>query len=164
MSKPWKVKMGQMLKLQNGEPMRVSVLCDPNTTMILMRDVIGKVELPATKRDEFAAALEKAMGAPLMLYEAVTNALHGIYEDEKTLSGAEREKRSQYARRLYRKGMAKIDEADTKYIMDLVEKCYRGSLVSTQVEKLLRNQPVVLVLEEGDELDEPTAVTLEAVK
>ena len=57
-----------------------------------------------------------------------------------------------YARKCNRLGMVKISDADIKVLMPLIEKYYRGALVSPQVEVLLKGKQFLLV--EEDEPDE----------
>lgn len=156
-----KIKMGRALHALNGEELRLdgSFGMDARTVAVMVSEVIGKAGLAQDDINKLADRLNVVAGRPLILAEAVCTALLGAYEDEKTLPGSERSKRIAMALRLNRTGMAKISDADIKVIMPLVEKCYRGSLVAPQVEALLRGQPFTTGLVDGDEVDEPAAVT-----
>lgn len=161
MSKPWKVKMGQELTAINGEPLRMGgdFGLDPRTSSIIVRDVLAAVSMPAETVKALNDKMNSVLGKPLTLYEAVSTALLSPYEDEKNLGGSERAKRQILALRLYRTGMAKLNEDDVKYIVPLVEKFYRGSLIAPQVEALLRGREFKTGLVEGDEADEPAAAS-----
>lgn len=160
MSKAIKIKMGQELVALNGEALRLggSFGLDGRTIAVVVEEVLNKSQLPSDEVKRLSERLNEVAGKPLCLAEVVCSALLGAYEDEKTLSGSERAKRIELAMRLNRTGMAKVSDSDVKFIMPLIEKCYRGSLLSPQVEALLQGKPFTLGLQEGDEQDEPEEV------
>ena len=154
-----KIKMGQELKGLNGEPLRLGgpAGLDARTLNAVISEVINKADLPQAQRDTVLKLLEELAGKPILLCNAVCDALMGAYEDERSLPGSERSKRIALALRLNRTGMAKISDADVKYIVPLVEKTYRGSLVSPQVDALLQGKDFKAGLADGDEEDDALA-------
>lgn len=161
MSKPTKVNFGQNIVYMNGEPLRLGGTygCDQRTVAVFVQEIINKSELPTESVIKINKRMDEVLGKPLTLSETVVTALHGIYEDEKVLVGSERQRRMDYARKCNRLGMVKISEADIKYLMPLIEKYYRGALVSPQVEVLLKGEQFLLVEEEEDEDDEDLEVS-----
>jgi len=157
-----KIDFGQKLVLLSGETLRLSNPAyglDSRTVAVIVGDVLNKSELPTDAIIRVSKKIEEVLGKELTLSEAVVTALVSVYAGEEALSGSERIKRMDLARRCNKLGMVKIADSDIKFIMPLVEKKYPGALVSPQIETLLQGKSFSLVTE--DEPDDPAPPPVE---
>lgn len=160
MSKPVKIDLAQKLVYLNGTPLRLGQYgLDTRTVAVIVQEVINKSELPTDALVRVNKKLDEVAGKELTLCETVLGALMAIHDDEKTLSGKDRADRIEYARRFNKLGKVKVSEGDVKFLMPLVEKYYRGPLVSTQAEDLLKGKEFVLTTTEEEDGEEETPIT-----
>ncbi len=160
-----KIDFSQQLLQLNGQPIRKDTLCHPQTAMMVQAIINEALSDQTDAKAKLIGAINKHFGEGLTLQEVVCDALTSAYTDasgrpEQT-TGVERTKRVQLAIRCNKRGKVKIEENDIKSIIPLVEKKFLDSLISVEVETLLRGEPFALSSEEEAEEEVPK---LSAVK
>lgn len=159
-----KIDFSKTLLQLNGQPVRKDTLCHPQTVMMVQAVINESLKDFPEQRALLITAINKHFGDGLTLQEALCDALTSAYTgpqgSPEHVSGIDRTKRVQLAIRCNKRGMVKIGDDDIKLAMPLVEKKFMDSLVSVQVESLLRGNKFELTAE--DEEDE--APKLAAVK
>lgn len=157
-----KIDFSQQLLQLNGKPIRKDVLCHPQTVAMMQVAIDEALKDQPESRRTLIATINTRFGEGLTLQEVVCDALTSAYTDERgqseRISGVDRTKRVQLAIECNKKGVVKIGEEQIKFIMPLVEKRFLDSLISVQVETLLRGEPFALTVEEEEE-DEASKLT-----
>ncbi len=149
-----KINFGQALVNLDGTAMKRSTILD-GRLLGAIAGALGDCGFSSEVNQKISEKFKDMGIKDLTLTESVVSALMHPFEDEKNLSGSDRLKRLDMARRCNRTGMVKISDVDIKVIMPLVEKFFMGPLVSPQVECLLQGKPFLTF--EEDEVDEMSA-------
>ena len=149
-----KIDFSQPLLQLNGQPIRRDVLCHPPTIAEVQAVINTALKEMSDARKTLIAGINEKFGEPLTLQEVVCDALTSAYANDagrpEHISGIERTKRVQMAIRCNKRGMVKIGEDDIKFVMPLIEKRFLDSLISVQVETLLRGEVFALTADDDD--------------
>ena len=150
-----KIDFAQPLLQLNGQPIRRDVLCHPQTIGMVQAVINNALADMQDARKALFLAINERFGEGLTLQEVVCDALTAAYTDDRgqpeRISGIDRTKRVTMAIRCNKRGMVKIGDDDIKFIMPIIEKRFLDSLISVQVETLLRGEAFALTAEDDDD-------------